>query len=67
MIRAHFHGGPWAGQQRDIEPVDALVTDTKVVSISFANGRRDTQVRVCGYYRRDHASAGGRCYDWHQP
>jgi hypothetical protein len=67
VIRAHFHGGPWAGEHREIEPVDALITDTKVLSITVANGQRETKVLVRGYYRRDHASAGGRCYDWQTP
>ncbi len=51
MVQAHFHGGPWSTQTRDVEAHQIRIEVRE-------DGRHGT-------YTVDETSAGGRCYYWH--
>lgn len=50
LLRVHFHGGPWAGLNKDVEPHQLML-------LVHEEARTGT-------YTADPQSAGGRCYEW---
>lgn len=63
-ILAHFHGGPWAGEVREIDDVKHLVMSATPTELNLTAGGTELSLQLNAEYVRDDSSAGGRCFDY---